>query len=331
MARIRYAVDDWSACAWYRAHVPGMALQSAGHEVVLDRNITPADVGSFDVVVFQRQWRREAVEAMQRAKSLGMTVVYELDDDLWNISPSNPAYDAWSRPDIRGAAETMLREADAVTTTTQPLAKLLRRFNGNVHVLANMLPRDHWPAEPPDRSERDMVTVGWAGSRSRERDLREVAGVAEQIVDRYSNVRFLVGGSNASLFKPHERIETLPVAKIERYPHDVLALFDIGLAPLSDDQFNMAKSDLKFIEYAWMGIATVASKVGPYERAIEPGETGLLARNPKDWLKQIRRLVEDPDLRGHIARNARRVAEGRVMEDHVDLWERAYGITRPGE
>jgi hypothetical protein len=40
-----------------------------------------------------------------------------------------------------------------------------------------------------------------------------------------------------------------------------------AVAPLADSPFNAAKSDLKLLEYAALGLRTVASAVGPYADA----------------------------------------------------------------
>ncbi len=325
---IFYIVDDFFGCGWYRCHVPGLELKRRGYEVVLDGAIDPAGVEAFDVIVFQRQWRPQAVQAMEYAISLGKTVVYELDDDLWNLHESNPAYEAWSNPAILGGAERLLRSAHLVTTTTPALAQHLRRFNKNIRILPNMLPLEHWQV-PRDRPEGyDKVVVGWAGSASRWRDLSIVKEVGKQLLDKYPNVELLVASGDDSnmIFPPHPRIGRLQGVKIEQYAYS-LTQFDIGLAPVVDSRFNQAKSDLKFLEYSMLGIPTVASHVESYVHSIVNGENGFLAKNDKDWLKYLQRLIEQPELRAEIGAAAKAFADERTIDKTAWMWEQAYGLS----
>lgn len=326
MSSIFYIVDDYHGCGWYRCHVPGMELQRRGHHVVLNDGLGPEQVQASDVIVFQRQWRPQAIQAMQYAQSLGKVTVFELDDDLWNLHPSNPAYEVWNRPDMLGGLETLLRAADVVTTTTPILAGQLKRFNANVRVLPNMLPGEHWRVgrERPDGYER--VAIGWAGSASRWRDLAITKDVVMQVLERYPQVDMLVAGDNSNMvFPPHDRIRQLRPVKIEQYP-ELVAEFDVGIAPVVDSRFNQAKSDLKFMEYGILGIPTVASNVEAYTHSIVGGENGFLAKNDKAWLKYLRRLIEEPDLRESMGAKAKEFAEERTIEGNVGLWEKAYGI-----
>lgn len=330
MKNILYIVDDYWACGWYRCHVPGMELKRLGHDVFLGHQITPSSVEAADIIVLQRQWREECLHALEHAHALGKTVVYELDDDIWNLDPTNPSYEAWNNPELRGPAEALIRGADIVTTTTRPLAQKLRLLNKNTHILPNMLPPEHWQVTRERPEGYDTVAIGWAGSVARDRDLAIVGSVIPQLLDTYPNVVLLVAsGSPSTVFPPHERIRTLQPLRIEQYP-TLLAQFDIGIAPVVDSRFNQAKSDLKFIEYGMVGLPVVASDVESYTHSIKHGENGFLATNDKDWLKFLRRLIENPDLRESLGQAAKAVAQSRTIDKNIRLWEKAYGLTESG-
>jgi glycosyltransferase involved in cell wall biosynthesis len=323
---IFFIVDDYHGCGWYRCHVPGMELQRRGYRVTLNDGITPQQVDASDVIVFQRQWRPVALQAMQYAKQTGKLTVFELDDDLWNLHPSNPGYKAWSRPRMIGGLEAMLRLADVVTTTTPALADQLRRFNGNIRILPNMLPGEHWRVERVRPAGYDRVAVGWAGSSTRGRDLEIVKDIVLQLLARYPRMDFLVAGDDSNMvFPPHERIRQLRPVKIEQYPR-LIAEFDVGIAPVVDSRFNQAKSDLKILEYGILGVPCVASNVEAYAHSVENGENGFLAKNDKQWLKYLERLIEQPELRETVGSSAKEFAESRTIERNVQLWERAYGL-----
>jgi glycosyltransferase involved in cell wall biosynthesis len=326
--RIRYFVDNYAACAWYRCHVPGLALKERGHDVVMEHRLGVKDLEACDVLVLQRQFRPNLLRAAELARESGKLVVSEVDDDLWSLEPHNPAYRSWSNPRVIQGLEAVLRASDMVTTTTHELRRRLLALNEKVEVLPNMLPDMWWPPPedvgPENRSDSDgRLVIGWAGSATHAEDLRLLSGVIEQILERHSHVEFRFAGMDSVPFDAHPRISPMPPVKLEGYP-GLLRAFDIGIAPLTGSRFNRAKSDLKFLEYAAAGVASVVSRVPAYERSVEHGESGFLARNAKDWLKHLNRLIVDEDLRKGIGRSARAWAETRMIDRNVHLWEQAY-------
>lgn len=321
--RIFYLVSNYTGTAWYRCHVPGRALSNRGHTVVLDHQLSGADINYFDVIVFQYSATEQAREFLRRANELGKTTVFEIDDDYWNMTPDNPVYEEWrSGPGLRLLRECM-QEAQVVTTTTPYLARILGQHHRNVKVLPNMLPEEHWHVTRPDHGEK--VVVGWAGGVSHYRDVQILSGTMEQLLDEFPDVELWLAGMLDYPFSAHPRIRMAESVRIEELG-GLLCNFDIGLAPLVDTHFTRCKSDLKYLEYSKAGAAVIASAVEAYEHTVINGKNGLLATSPKDWMRQIRRLIEDPQLRGRLAGEGGRLADSRMIEKNVRLWEEAYGI-----
>ena len=92
-------------------------------------------------------------------------------------------------------------------------------------------------------------------------------------------------------------------------------LFDVSLAPLEEHIFNKVKSQLKVIEAGFHKKAIIAQDFGPYqidltsyydrpqkgqhELPVNPDGNALLVKsnkNHKDWFRNIKRLVETPEL-----------------------------------
>jgi glycosyltransferase involved in cell wall biosynthesis len=322
---IYYMIADYRACGWYRCYVPAVELNSIGHHAIVNDSLHPGDIPMLDVIVFQRGHTQKDLDAISVANSLGKTTVYEIDDDFWNLDKANTAYPYWSRPGVLQTAESVIRKAKVVTTTTPRLAHLLSRFNKNVVVLPNMLPDECWKVRKPKKSADNRIVIGWAGSRTHFEDLKVLGGTIEQLLDEYPNIEFHVAGVAEVPFYPHERAMGVPSVPIADYA-DLLKTFDIGIAPLTGSHFNKCKSDLKFVEYSKVGIPSVVSKTESYEATVKNNENGFLASNSKDWLKYLRRLIEDADLRARIGGEAKKFAETRTIGSNIWLWEKAYGI-----
>ena len=98
----------------------------------------------------------------------------------------------------------------------------------------------------------------------------------------------------------------------------------VGLAPLVPHTFNRSKSNLKFLEYAAQGIATIASNFGPYADSIIDGETGILISDNRDWYDAIRTLMDDDDYRQKLVTNAQKyVKENYNLKDNYVHWKNA--------
>jgi glycosyltransferase involved in cell wall biosynthesis len=124
----------------------------------------------------------------------------------------------------------------------------------------------------------------------------------------------------------------------------VAARPDIGLAPLLDEPFNRAKSELHWLEYAMAGAPTIVSGMegpGPYD-VVRSGVDGLVASSPSDWERHLRSLASSPDLRLEIATRARErvlaeyTVSARAQEwadtyrwasEHIGVWRGRTGAT----
>ena len=90
--------------------------------------------------------------------------------------------------------------------------------------------------------------------------------------------------------------------------------FDIGLAPLVDNAFNISKSFLKPLEMNALGIPVLASDVGPYRGYVKDGVNGFLIRQDHEWLKRLSELASDDGLREKMSASARERAREWTIE-----------------
>ena len=78
---------------------------------------------------------------------------------------------------------------------------------------------------------------------------------------------------------------------------DELSDIDIGIMPLPDDEWSKGKCGLKGLQYMALEIPPIMSPIGMNQQIIEHGKNGLLARTPKDWVKCISLLIDNPEKR----------------------------------
>jgi GT2 family glycosyltransferase/tetratricopeptide (TPR) repeat protein/glycosyltransferase involved in cell wall biosynthesis len=307
-----YSLDSREhACGHYRINAPLTALADAveimwGIQISGNSYTINTDgIESADLIVVQRFLPRPDTKAfLDYLCSLGKPVIFEIDDLLTQLPASNPNHE-WG---MLGAPHIhdFMRRCAAVTVSTDELKERFSPYNDTIHVLPNLLDSGLW--EKPSPPSSGPVVIGYAGTNTHGADLELLEKVLARIARRYGNkVSFTFMGCAT------ERISRLPGFRFvpfettyEAYAQKFMDIpVDIMLAPLEDNPFNRCKSNVKWLEYSACGMAGIYSDLPPYS-CVKSGETGLLVRNiADDWYNAIACLIDDPEKRRQIARNAR--------------------------
>lgn len=302
--------------------------EGAGMSAVLTRSGQVVDVVDvdYDVIVVQRPMSRRLADVLRLHQAKGIRIVVDLDDDLGAVHPSNSAWDAVhpkSSPESNWqVAAEVCRTADMVTVTTPELAD---RYGGHgrVRVVENCIPRGYLDVT---KERLEHVTVGWSGwVGTHPADLQVTRGAVGRALER-TGARFRnVGpgeGVADALGIPAAKFDSTEWVEIRDWP-DELAKLDVGIVPLEGSRFNAAKSALKGLEFAAVGVPFVASAVPAYERLARRG-AGMLATKPKVWQALVRMLINEPQARADLAARGRTAAGQLVLEDHAAEWWEAW-------
>jgi glycosyltransferase involved in cell wall biosynthesis len=172
--------------------------------------------------------------------------------------------------------------------------------------MPNCIDFNKWDYRKSKKHENKVV-IGWIGGGNHEEDLRIMTEVIPPILSKYKNVEFkFVHGVPTYLRNFDKRVKhTLDWSDIDKYPDFVASQsFDIGIAPLVYNKFNMSKSNLRWLEYSALKVPTVATRIEPYTNSIEHGKTGYLADTVDEWIESLSGLIEDGQKRKQIGVNA---------------------------
>lgn len=332
--RIFVAHDGGSGCCYYRMELPLRQLEQHGHPVTwrsvnddVGATITASDMAGHDVIVGQRLNVHRGMEAWRRARGPFSRLVYDTDDDNFNVSTENwQAYQTYQQPDILDAVTHMAQVSDLVTVTTEYLAGVMRENTEAQHVLA--LP-NYIPAFLPDlpRRERARPAVGYQGGASHGADVGLVGAAVRRFLKRFPGWDLQLGGTDfRPTFKAGERAKYVRWIPVYDDPPGYYATldFDIGLAPLAMKPFDYSKSNIKVLEYAARGIPAIATDCDIYRSFIKHGENGFLVREGHEWLHYLSILASDDALRLKMGEAARTDARNWTIEQHYVRWEQAY-------
>jgi len=300
-----------------------------------DPQVTPDELVNADLFVIHREFcdRRIGPQILNAARELNKPVVFELDDLLINVPESNPnhKYCKTITPDVL----EMLRQADYVTVTTEPLRRYLEeaepQARGKIHVLPNYINLDIWDgAKPPAEKPSEPFVIGWFGTATHDEDLAIIKPAIVQLARKHAGrVVFKFWG-----YLPKD-LEGIPGVQLVRGSQPDLRLhardlvncrIDLALAPLLDHPFNHAKSDLKWLEYSICQIPGIYSTISPYTASVTHGKTGwLVDNNPAAWFEAMERFMTDNDLRRSIATQAYdEVRRTRCVDVGSEKWDALY-------
>ena len=210
---------------------------------------------------------------------------------------------------LRGAgkARVLVETADHVITSSPALnAKclVLNRRRACTYISSSV---DTDRFVPARRTEPEVPTIGWTGTFSSRPYLDLLRPVFQRLA-RERRFRLRVIG-NFDFELPGVDLEVVRWSA-EREVEDLQQL-DIGVYPLTDDEWVTGKSGLKAIQYMAFGIPCVATAVGTTPQIIRDGENGLLVRTEEEWLAALTNLLVDPGLCQRLGEQARKDAVAR--------------------
>lgn len=326
--------EDGVGTLRYRITTP---LTEAAYQGVVDEwaygvNMTDGLARSVDVIVGHMLAGPLAAGVWKDLARLegGPLLVAEYDDDLINVRPDNALftlkgvdYESYLRDDVP-ACLRILDDADLITVSVSHLAEVLaEQTDTPVVVLPNTV--DPVLLEVPQRLREpgEQLRVGWGGSPTHDLDIRLNAdGIRYGL--RKSGAQLVMLGADYRHLLKHPDTEYHPwQTRIDNY-YVIVHSSHIALAPLADDAFNRSKSALKALEASALGIPVVASDVRPYREFVVHGETGFLCRTEDDWMKAIRALGNDEDMRRAMGQAARRRAADFTTDKWAPRWVEAY-------
>ena len=289
---------------------------------VLYYELTSEMARRYNAFIFYRTpYEKNMDEFFKVAKAENKPTFFAIDDLVFDTKYTNnkPEILAMSKEDKKLFDDGVQRHGkvaklcDYGIATTTVLQNEMKKFgfkdvilDRNKMSLAMVYYSDK-AIEEVERGNNKIIIGYFSGTATHNADFEMIAPALAKIMDENENVFVKLAGrvdAPEQLRNYRDRLIFTPYVDYKKLPFE-LRKADIVLAPLQDTLFNCAKSEIKWSEASLVKTPVIASNIGAYAEMIEDGRTGLLAENTaEDWFKNIKKMVDDLQLRQKIADRA---------------------------
>lgn len=314
------AIVGWGAghpqsSAFLRLHSPLTCEQFPGNIQLRLLPVTRAfEANGSDIVVVQRAAFDNPVSAERFYDSLvsDTKLIVDNDDGFCFMDESHSEYSIYK--DRISALEMMVSHADRNWVSTQYLADAYAKVAANIEVIPNMLDpriwRDYRKPRPQFGTNKRLRFL-YMGTATHDADYSMILNSLDEANrQRPGSFEVTIIGAVRNPAKRDWLRKIAPPVGMTAYPRFVRWMlaqgaFDVGLAPLVDNSFNNCKSDLKFLDYAAMGVLPVLSDCLSYSEAAKKSAGAVLIKNDEQsWSNALINIIDNPSVYSQIIENA---------------------------
>jgi glycosyltransferase involved in cell wall biosynthesis len=261
-------------------------------------------------------------------------LIFDLDDAVYGRNIVEFQVPFFRMLQDEDQAKKISSYASAVVAGNRYLKELALQYNRNVCLIPTPVDTNRFcpRKEDPSREHKDIV-IGWIGvSGTFIEYFPSIVEVLQEISRRYPiRLKVITRPTKEPFHLSGVSCNWVPWS----YESEVKEMeeFDIGIMPLTDDEWARGKCGLKLLQYMAMGIPSVASRVGTNCEILEDGVAGFLAMEPREWIDKLSRLIEDALLRKKMGEAARKkVVEKYSLEKMaVSLAKLLKEVSRRGQ
>ena len=315
LASYRYRIEQF--LPFWREYGIEMHLEQISGKNYLEKLKLAFNSREYDYVILQKKVLSPLFINIIASRS---RLVFDFDDAIYSAGSHTSGY---VKPSHAGSKQTVrrlrhvLKKSSLVFAGSTELAEYSRRFSpSGVHLVPTALSMPEWSPEPRDPAA--PVKIGWIGITSNIPYLALVDEAAVRIQERYPDVVFsLMSGAPAEGLKT--RWKFVPWSK--ETEQQWLQSIDIGIMPLTDDEWSRGKCAFKLLQYMSYGKPVIASPVGANLDAVIQGKSGYLASTAAEWFGAFESLIKDSELRRTMGEASltlfqgeyeRKIVQGRI-------------------
>lgn len=284
---------------------------------------------NYDIIFIQKVILPVRLEKI--LKILNKNMIFEFDDAIFASGKDEKGFIGKMKRKFQNAGfERMLKFSRCCLVENEYNRNIALKYCPDVMKITGPIDTKRYFVKREKKREEKKVVIGWIGSPYTTEYLYRIKDALEELSAKYNFVLRLVGAKRD--FKIERVNYEIKDWSLTREVSDLNA-FDIGIMPLSDDEWTKGKGGYKLLQYMSMGVPGVASPVEINKEIIEDGVNGFLADTHEEWVKKLSILIENKTLRKEMGKIARITVEKRYALDNaakklIKMFER---VAREGE
>jgi len=237
------------------------------------------------------------------AKVLRKKIIYDFDDAIWlpNTSESNKIVSGikW-----HGKVASICKWAYKVSCGNDYLCDYARQFNNNVVLNPTTVDTEHLHNQIKNQNT-EKVAIGWTGTHSTLNYLQPLLPVIAELEKEF-DFDFIVISNR----QPEFNLKSLKFIRWNKATEiDDLLKMNIGVMPLTDDQWAQGKCGFKALQYMALGIPAVLSPVGVNNKIVMHANDGFLCNTNEEWNQALSFLLNNTLDRIKMGKQARKKIE----------------------
>lgn len=325
------------ACRYFRGEIPAKALAALGWDTFVSSYILtpqtpgeqkkdprirgwggpgteieePADIVTLrimdDVVLDPASglaadnYRMDNMAAdIRRARAAGQIVLYDIDDDIWNIPLWSPASRAMhklvaARAVDLNVVDANIKACDGVIVPTKYLAhELCQRFGIPVYVVPPGIDPEPYKGLTRTNGYSSQLCVGWMGSISHHlqhlRSMQVALDCLPALGADFVRLGSIQGDRGSFLLEEVPcRVWEVRWGDVGELPQKLINM-DVGIIPRVAERFHEGQSITSGLQYAAAGVPFIASATAEYVELSKLG-VGHVADSITSWRRQLTSLL----------------------------------------
>lgn len=289
------------------------------------------------IIIARDKISAQGLETLKSLKSeWSVRIIVDTDDDLFAIPETHPEYTEYKKR--LGQYRKVLELADIITASTEPVLDGIRKHTAalaDTFIIPNYLDGRIWSLKKlSGGTPNGTIRALYSGTLTHAQDLlliRDALNDARRELRRIADKELelvVFGGSAEPIDGMHiidvpDQCKSYPA--FARWIQDMHAEspFQFAVAPLdSSNPLNVAKSNLKYLEYSAMGIPAIYTNILPYQGSVINKKTGLLVENStSNWREAILQMALYPDNAFRMGSCAYEdVCKNHLLQQHFNAW-----------
>lgn len=267
-------------------------------------------VKKYDTVFIQREILPQWFPLFETIISrLNKNIIFDFDDAIFLVPPQRNKWFYAFRNKI--AIERIIKLSAKIITGNDYLKQYAQQFNQRVAVIPTAVDTEKWIEADrvidKENINNKKIIIGWIGTKHNLFYLEMLKNVFARLSLEYDICLHVISDADCKI----DNVEVINIVWAEDTEVQEVRKFDIGIAPLFDDDWAKGKCGLKALQYMSCSVPTVCSAVGVYHQIVQDRYNGFLAKDETEWIEKLSLLIADQDLRKNLGQSGRKTIEDK--------------------